>query len=255
MLLADFEKIYRKIFNCINNPILNKEDLWQIIESDNAIAYNPNFFCIINSDDFSFEYISKNMYTCLGMTEIELKTDGLNSIWNRVHPQDINCLYASLDELHSVTNKLPHDNDGQYSYSWNYRIEKADGAFLNIIQNTTPFSLSETNAKMGLTHFTVIHAQHKMPIRASLNLLGKDGKLETKYTNNCTQNSFFKGISKREKDVIRLLAKEKSSKSIAKQLFISSNTVDTHRRNILKKLKLSSTGELINILKTQKYFF
>jgi DNA-binding CsgD family transcriptional regulator len=40
-----------------------------------------------------------------------------------------------------------------------------------------------------------------------------------------------------------------SSKEIAKNLKISAHTVDTHRRNILKKLNISSTGELIGMLK------
>ncbi|WP_370100240.1 response regulator transcription factor, partial [Xanthomarina gelatinilytica] len=60
------------------------------------------------------------------------------------------------------------------------------------------------------------------------------------------------GLSNRERDVIRLLTINKSSKEIAKSLNISPNTVDTHRRNILKKLNISSTGELIGMLKMNK---
>jgi len=46
----------------------------------------------------------------------------------------------------------------------------------------------------------------------------------------------------------------KSSKEISGKLNISPHTVDTHRRNILKKLNISSTGELVGILKTNKTF-
>ena len=53
----------------------------------------------------------------------------------------------------------------------------------------------------------------------------------------------------RERDIIRLLVLDKSSKEISESLNISSHTVDTHRRNILKKLKLSSTGELVAMIK------
>ena len=60
------------------------------------------------------------------------------------------------------------------------------------------------------------------------------------------------GISNRERDIIRLLVLNYSSKDIADKLDISSNTVDTHRRNILKKLHISSTGELIGMLKMNK---
>ena len=62
------------------------------------------------------------------------------------------------------------------------------------------------------------------------------------------------GISNRERDVIRLLLLDYSSKLISEKLNISSHTVDTHRRNILKKLNVSSTGELVGMLKMNQHF-
>lgn len=58
-------------------------------------------------------------------------------------------------------------------------------------------------------------------------------------------NPRFDILSNREKEVLQQLYKGHSSKEIAQKLFISKNTVDTHRRAILKKLNLSSTIELI----------
>jgi DNA-binding NarL/FixJ family response regulator len=43
-------------------------------------------------------------------------------------------------------------------------------------------------------------------------------------------------LSEREKEVARLVCRGKTSKEIGEILFISKNTVDTHRRNILQKL-------------------
>ena len=56
-----------------------------------------------------------------------------------------------------------------------------------------------------------------------------------------TKNIF----SKRELNVLQLLAKGDSSKRIAEKLFISKNTVDTHRRKMLKKAMLKNTSELV----------
>lgn len=55
----------------------------------------------------------------------------------------------------------------------------------------------------------------------------------------------FECLSNREKEVTGLLLEGLSSKDIAGKLFISKNTVDTHRRNILEKLQLKSTVELL----------
>lgn len=54
-------------------------------------------------------------------------------------------------------------------------------------------------------------------------------------------------ISVREKDVLRLSLQGKESKEIAKELFISPNTVDNHRRNMIKRTGARDTTSLIQI--------
>lgn len=49
----------------------------------------------------------------------------------------------------------------------------------------------------------------------------------------------------REMEIIRQLSQGKSSKEIAVVLQISSHTVDTHRRNILKKMRMARMTEVI----------
>ncbi len=48
-------------------------------------------------------------------------------------------------------------------------------------------------------------------------------------------------LSAREKQILALLALEKTSKEIATQLGVSSRTVDSHRSNLIKKLGVHST--------------
>ncbi|MDH7603926.1 MAG: response regulator transcription factor [Melioribacter sp.] len=52
-------------------------------------------------------------------------------------------------------------------------------------------------------------------------------------------------LTKREIEIIRLIAEKYSNQEIADKLFISIHTVYTHRKNIMKKLKLKSPVELI----------
>jgi regulator of cell morphogenesis and NO signaling len=74
-------------------------------------------------------------------------------------------------------------------------------------------------------------------------------KLENKYKENPslvinkkTENDTL--LSEREKDVIICIVKGLSNKAIAEKLFISINTVTTHRRNITKKLNIHSSAGL-----------
>lgn len=52
-------------------------------------------------------------------------------------------------------------------------------------------------------------------------------------------------LSKREKEVIKLIASQCTAAEIAEKLFISQNTVNTHRKNLLTKLKLKNVAGLV----------
>lgn len=58
-------------------------------------------------------------------------------------------------------------------------------------------------------------------------------------------------LSRREIDIVKLLKEGLSSKEIAQELDISLKTVEVHRYNILKKLKLKNTAALVNFINTK----
>lgn len=51
-------------------------------------------------------------------------------------------------------------------------------------------------------------------------------------------------LTAREKEILQLIAEGKSSKEIGEMLFLSSKTVDAHRKNIMDKLSLHTIPEL-----------
>lgn len=53
------------------------------------------------------------------------------------------------------------------------------------------------------------------------------------------------GLTKREIEIIRLLSDGLSNQKIASQLGISHRTVDTHRTNIMQKVKVKNVAELV----------
>lgn len=57
----------------------------------------------------------------------------------------------------------------------------------------------------------------------------------------------------REVEIIRCLSEGMSSRKISEKLFISEYTVNTHRRNLLKRYALDSTSELITLSIKQKW--
>jgi DNA-binding CsgD family transcriptional regulator len=255
MVFQQIKNIYKDIFKSYDKAHLEKH-IEKIIELDSYLPYSSTFFCITNTQDLSFEYISKNLTACLGLDVNELKTHGMRNFWSRMHSDDVEQWLKALNELMNFTLAEIDINDRKrMSYTWNYRLKNQNGDYVNVIQNTTPLEFdSDGKPIIGLAHYTIMDNKIKFPITATAKYLNKKNEYETKYFNNFSQKLLANEISNRERDIVRLLVLNYSSKDIAEKLNISSNTVDTHRRNILKKLNISSTGELIGMLKMNKLF-
>ena len=52
-------------------------------------------------------------------------------------------------------------------------------------------------------------------------------------------------LTTREREVLQLIAEGKSNRQIAKLLFISVRTVENHRANMMRKLKMKGTADLV----------
>lgn len=92
---------------------------------------------------------------------------------------------------------------------------------------------SETYMSVGLslTNNTGMHSQFM-----------HDGKLSSSFEDRFIKK--FK-LTKREIEVLKLVGEAMSNKEIARELYISDQTVSVHRKNIMKKLDVNSTASLI----------
>ncbi|GAA6764737.1 response regulator [Flavobacterium johnsoniae] len=74
-------------------------------------------------------------------------------------------------------------------------------------------------------------------------------ELEEKHLSNSSkiekQVSNLTELSSREKEILVLIAHEYNTAEIAEKTFISLNTVNTHRRNLLSKLNAKNTAGLV----------
>lgn len=59
-------------------------------------------------------------------------------------------------------------------------------------------------------------------------------------------------LTKREREILKNIVDGLSNKEIANKLFISPRTVDTHRANIMEKLSVKNTAELVKIALEKK---
>jgi DNA-binding NarL/FixJ family response regulator len=59
------------------------------------------------------------------------------------------------------------------------------------------------------------------------------------------QTDSFDLLTDREKEVLQLLAEGRSNKEVATQLDVGVSTVETHRANLMQKLNLHNTAEIV----------
>lgn len=59
-------------------------------------------------------------------------------------------------------------------------------------------------------------------------------------------------LTRREKEVLALIAEGLTNQEIANQIFVSVSTVDTHRKNLLQKLNAKNTAALVKLAMDQR---
>ncbi|MFM8913561.1 MAG: response regulator transcription factor, partial [Flammeovirgaceae bacterium] len=52
-------------------------------------------------------------------------------------------------------------------------------------------------------------------------------------------------LTRREIEVLKLIAEGLTNQEIADRLFVSASTVDTHRKNLISKLNVKNTAALV----------
>lgn len=123
------------------------------------------------------------------------------------------------------------------------RFRKLDGATLPVLHTSRYIQWDSTgNAWLGLCTYIplpLIDMKDEHGIINSVTGELVDKKLYTKNDNRI--------LSKRQREILYLLAKGDGSKQIADKLNISVHTVNRHRQNILTALKVTNSASAVEI--------
>jgi len=75
----------------------------------------------------------------------------------------------------------------------------------------------------------------------------KDTLITSMVAEKSKQGTLTPLLTRREQEIIKLIVNEYTTAEIAEMLFISTKTVETHRQNLLQKLKARNTAGLVRI--------
>jgi DNA-binding CsgD family transcriptional regulator len=162
-----------------------------------------------------------------------------------IHPDDLPIVMDSYGKSFKFFLNLPEEERKDYKLILNFRQRDKYGKYLNVILQLVVLELD----KKG-NIWLVLILDDLLPDKISFEGVNrrlihiKTGKI-CLFKNELEPNK--KAIlSTREVEVLGLVSKGFASKEIADKLFLSVNTVNNHRQNILEKVKASNTSEAVN---------
>jgi DNA-binding CsgD family transcriptional regulator len=161
-----------------------------------------------------------------------------------IHPNDMSKVMDSYIKTFKFFLNLPKEERKDYKLILNFRQRDKHGKYLNIILQLVVLELD----KKG-NIWLILILDDLLPDKISFDGVNrrlihlKSGKI-CLFKNELEPNK--KNIlSTREIEVLGLVSKGFASKEIADKLFLSINTVNNHRQNILEKVKAVNTTEAV----------
>ncbi|AFD08471.1 LuxR C-terminal-related transcriptional regulator [Solitalea canadensis] len=192
----------------------------------------PTIFIVHDLNTMTVEYMSPRGEQFLGFTVNDLKSLGSEYFSKFFNPDDV------ADYLPKVLSLL-HDNDNDEKLVCFFQQARASEKheWKWFLSSTKIFLRNEQNVPSHIiTNATPIDPQYHITSKVNRLLQEKDFLKKNE--------AFFNMLTKREIEILRLIALGKNSIEIAFILHISEKTVVTHRRNLRSKLNVQTSYDI-----------
>lgn len=209
----------------------------------NVFNIGPSFFLVFNTKTNLMEHVSPEITSILGYKPEEFTVNLLLEI---VHPDDSEFYEKAHAKAVEFYSTLPPELFLEYKYTATFRYRDPHGQYSQLHQTIIPIHALPTGGTRTLAIYTdVSHLQIQGPPR--LSLISMNGIAPCYYNLNLGDGFQVveKIFTKREFEILKEIVANKNSKQIADELCISLYTVQTHRKNIIRKSGCDSMQDLI----------
>jgi DNA-binding CsgD family transcriptional regulator len=189
-------------------------------------------------------YYSPKYATVLGW-DPKLAMEDITYTNNLIHTDDLPKLMLAGIYYIKLGFSLPEKNKKDYKCIFDYRVRGKEGKFVRVIEQQLPLELDTYgNVWLALSMLDLSPDKDvEAPFRGRL-INHRTGEHFLFPPDETPPRETF-SLTNREKEILGLIAKGLISKEIADRLFISVNTVNTHRQRIIEKLNVSNTYEAL----------
>lgn len=217
-------------------------DYLEVIEAFARITYKSVY--VIDYNKKGFEYVSDNPLFLCGYTAEEVKDMGYQFYFNCVTQKDLDLLVKINTIGFDFYNKLPVPERKQYTISYDFQIKSQSGNPMLINQKLTPLFLTE-KGKIWKALCLVSLSNEKQS--GNIKITHKGNQKVFTYD---LKGSFWKMdekriLTEREIEILQLSARGFTIQQISEIIFLSSETVKYHRKNIYSKLDVTNISEAI----------
>jgi DNA-binding CsgD family transcriptional regulator len=201
-----------------------------------------SYYFIVDIKSAQFTHLSRDVAHVLGYEKDVFTVEFMMS---KIHPDDHLAFLNHTNTAVDFFKKLQKEKITKYKFNKDYRILNAQGDYIRLLQQIMILSYDDDKNATEVfgVHTNITHL--KADNTSILSFIGLDG--EPSFV-NIPAKAVYKSpkafFTRREKEVVRHLLTGKQTAAIAKLMFISNHTVDTHRKNILNKTKTKSTMEM-----------
>lgn len=204
-----------------------------------------SYYFIYDLQKSTFDFVEDKISNVLGYVAEEINIDLFLA---RIHKSDLQDLMKHEISINRFLKNISIDHYFDFIFRYDFRIETKSGIEKRILQEVKFHTIDEDGIihKVYIKHTDISGLQF---VKSNLAIIGING--QDSIYNVDAENSEFTDftLTKREIEIVKLLAKNYSSVQISEKLFISIHTVNTHRKNILSKSKCNNFLELILLLK------
>lgn len=216
------------------------------------MAQNKNtLFIIINAKTLELLYFSPNIEEFSGYSVQEIQRHKLRMAIKTMSFEQLP-FFMHIANWHKALNKkMPHKSllEHQSAQYGGLKFQRKDGKVVKLLAKLYPLEMDE-NGFCLLIFYAVRDVSHLLKIGEYWARFecGLQEKHFACFANN-KANLMADLFSDREKEVLKLVAENLESKEIAERLFISVNTVDKHRRNMIARIGARDSIALVEICK------
>ncbi|HMQ05658.1 MAG TPA: LuxR C-terminal-related transcriptional regulator [Saprospiraceae bacterium] len=245
--MKEMETLHYEYYHWLNKQQFFPEELdYSIFEKQKPLL---NQMARINNSGITvFDmYKKEHIYTSYNFTEIlGYDLDSIQSLGNdyfnqRIHPDDMIELLKNGIRIIQLYFQLPLNERPFYKFVTEYRVLGIDGNYVRVIEQQQSL---ETDARgniwLALGILDLSPDQSNFTGIKSHMYNFKTGEFLLKFPDFQTQSP---PLSKREKEILKLVKAGMLSKEISDMLSISVHTVNTHRQRILEKLGANNSME------------